>query len=1073
MAVSFAGGSLGRFDALEHLLERSIRSVQPSDLLSYSDPLGEPDLRHEIVRVHETHAGAAWPQGARAVVTSGGQQALALALAHLARRPRPAPPAVLVQQPCYFGALRALRALLPTSELLPWETPAQLLALMRPGAVVYASPAHAADSAAAGGELMGPEQLAGVAARALELGCDVVEDRPYDLSVFSSPVVKTPSLFALAPARVLLVGGLSKVLGPGLRVGFVAHCGGDEVERGLKSAKLTCDGFTSTLCQRAALAALRELPEALPAMRERLATSCAAMVGRLEAEFGPGRLGGRVSWEVPTAGVFLRFSWDAAHTAGPQRLVELCAERGVELQPSAFSCLDGKARPYTRLNFVANDRAAMEAGVARLAEACRLMYSEQQQQPCPAPVAAAVPAQPSPRGAQKRQLHVFITSGGTSVLIDGVRTISNLSQGVTGASIAEAFLLAGHRVTYLHARSARRPFLRSMSMSLDADAAKELERLRALRATYEAVKSRLREIEYYTFEEYYAACERVLSAPPGERPDAGIFAAAVSDYGPKEHNEGTKLSSDCAEMTIKLGLLPKVISHVKRWHPGLFLVAFKLLVDVSLDELVDVGYKSVVKVHANLVVANTVVAGTGLRERLTVIITPEKSVMPTTTSDLPRHLTEVLERRISSRHYHSEVAKDSAYLQKHAEQIAVFSSCVSRCLALGLFLPFLSTHATGESVPEFGFVAVRVPSGGFLITARGSSKSHADPAVFVESVDTASRVVRVSSAGGEKASLNANVAAGLFKLRPDVNVILHAHVFPGARTWTENDYAPGTQEDYDEVVGTASRSGSDLIGLKNHGIICVGKSMDAILDELLKHNVYTTMPEMYDLSYARFQESKRFYEIVANNAQDKHGSVLDLASGTGEVAKVLSSMGYSNITLCDSNAGMLKVAKSKLGGSFDYHVCALESLKLPSKYHTVVCRQSINYVASTQSLADVFCKIRSVMMPGGVFIFNTPNFSEDRSADYTKTVTWQGNSNGWTLSQWEANELCGRALTHTQQVTARRLPGGEVIESRIVFDMNRFTLFTEREFIAAFESAAFKCYQAIPHTNSLYFVVTA
>ena len=55
------------------------------------------------------------------------------------------------------------------------------------------------------------------------------------------------------------------------------------------------------------------------------------------------------------------------------------------------------------------------------------------------------------------RLSVLITSGGTRENIDGIRFISNLSTGSTGATIADHFISQGHRVTYLHADSANLP----------------------------------------------------------------------------------------------------------------------------------------------------------------------------------------------------------------------------------------------------------------------------------------------------------------------------------------------------------------------------------------------------------------------------------------------------------------------------------------------------------------------------------------------------------------------------------------------------------------------------------------
>ena len=53
--------------------------------------------------------------------------------------------------------------------------------------------------------------------------------------------------------------------------------------------------------------------------------------------------------------------------------------------------------------------------------------------------------------SSKRHLKILITSGGTKERIDGIRFISNLSTGKTGAYLAEYFAKYNHEVTFLYA----------------------------------------------------------------------------------------------------------------------------------------------------------------------------------------------------------------------------------------------------------------------------------------------------------------------------------------------------------------------------------------------------------------------------------------------------------------------------------------------------------------------------------------------------------------------------------------------------------------------------------------------
>ena len=49
---------------------------------------------------------------------------------------------------------------------------------------------------------------------------------------------------------------------------------------------------------------------------------------------------------------------------------------------------------------------------------------------------------------------------------------------------------------------------------------------------------------------------------------------------------------------------PKIISQVKKWNPNIRLIGFKLLVDVSKEELLTVARASLTKNQAEIIVAN-------------------------------------------------------------------------------------------------------------------------------------------------------------------------------------------------------------------------------------------------------------------------------------------------------------------------------------------------------------------------------------------------------------------------------------------------------------------------------------
>ena len=152
-----------------------------------------------------------------------------------------------------------------------------------------------------------------------------------------------------------------------------------------------------------------------------------------------------------------------------------------------------------------------------------------------------------------RSLNLLITSGATCENIDGVRFLSNVSTGSTGATIADYFVQKGHRVTYLHATQAKQASERTLSLSF---------------RTTQDLDDRL---------------HKLLQEPY----DAIIHAAAVSDYAVNEivtnsaslkAGQHFKIAST-EDLTITLKPLPKLLDKIRSYSKQpkqLLVVAFKL-----------------------------------------------------------------------------------------------------------------------------------------------------------------------------------------------------------------------------------------------------------------------------------------------------------------------------------------------------------------------------------------------------------------------------------------------------------------------------------------------------------------
>ena len=193
-------------------------------------------------------------------------------------------------------------------------------------------------------------------------------------------------------------------------------------------------------------------------------------------------------------------------------------------------------------------------------------------------------------------MRILITSGGTKVAIDPVRHIGNKSTGRFGAALAEQALCANNEVIYLTSEDGKSPFfLQIDGLNQDAD----MTKAKNFYEFTQVHRKNYHEYRYQYFSDYAENLEKLILK---FKPDVVMLAAAVSDYLVKDYSN-EKIRSN-TELTIALEKAPKIINHIKRWSPDVFLVGFKLLIDASDDELVSAARKTMDQSQADLVIAN-------------------------------------------------------------------------------------------------------------------------------------------------------------------------------------------------------------------------------------------------------------------------------------------------------------------------------------------------------------------------------------------------------------------------------------------------------------------------------------
>jgi DNA-binding transcriptional MocR family regulator len=169
-------------------------------------------------------------------------------------------------------------------------------------------------------------------------------------------------------ARTIYCGTFSKVLSPGLRVGWIVAS--KPVIRRLVLVKQASDLNNATLNQMvthrlAEVAFDRQVEKACAHYRRRRDAMLAAL-GR--------HMPHGVAWTRPAGGLFVWVTLPQGHD-GAALLERSLAEAGVAFVPGAPFFFDGRGANALRLSFSLAGEAEIERGIARLAKMVRLTSS--------------------------------------------------------------------------------------------------------------------------------------------------------------------------------------------------------------------------------------------------------------------------------------------------------------------------------------------------------------------------------------------------------------------------------------------------------------------------------------------------------------------------------------------------------------------------------------------------------------------------------------------------------------------------------------------------------------------------
>lgn len=359
--ISFAGGlpSPEGFpvDVINQAFSRVLENTGKT-ALQYGPTEGYDPLRQWVV--DDLKQAGADVDVDEVLIVSGSQQALDM-LGKLFVDPGSK---VLIEAPSYLGAIQSFSLFEPEYETVPTDDqgliPEGLTDERAEGArFIYVLPNFQNPT----GLTLGLDRRKALVKRCAELKIPIVEDDPYgELRYAGEPQPSLLGLGRAAGATVIRLGSFSKVLAPGLRIGYIAAP--KAIISKLVQIKQATDLHTASVTQMAVYEALKGdfLTSHLPVVRELYKKQCGYMLQAMDEHFPDS-----VSWTRPEGGMFI---WVTLPTyIDATELLSHAIAKNVAFVPGApfFANSDGMLNTL-RLSFVTVSEQKIHEGIAILGD---------------------------------------------------------------------------------------------------------------------------------------------------------------------------------------------------------------------------------------------------------------------------------------------------------------------------------------------------------------------------------------------------------------------------------------------------------------------------------------------------------------------------------------------------------------------------------------------------------------------------------------------------------------------------------------------------------------------------------
>ena len=363
--ISFAGGlpspktfPIKEFAAACQAVLHGKGEAYGQAALQYAASEGYAPLREMVA------ANLPWKVDASQVlITTGSQQGLDL----VAKVLIDSGSRVLVETPTYLGALQAFTPMEPEIVSVASDDDGVLMddlilksnTQRQRARFLYVLPNFQNPT----GRSMSEARRAALSRKAAELGLPIVEDNPYGDLWFDTP--PPLPLTARNPAGCIYLGSFSKVLAPGLRLGFLIAPPAlmPKLLQAKQAADLHSPGFNQRMIAQVMQGGF--LDRHVPTIRALYKSQRDAMLAALSREMQ----GLDVRWNTPAGGMFLWARLPAGMNAVD--LLPQAVDKGVAFVPGAPFFADAPDHRALRLSFVTATVDEINTGVAALAAVIR------------------------------------------------------------------------------------------------------------------------------------------------------------------------------------------------------------------------------------------------------------------------------------------------------------------------------------------------------------------------------------------------------------------------------------------------------------------------------------------------------------------------------------------------------------------------------------------------------------------------------------------------------------------------------------------------------------------------------